>query len=182
MGCRSLIRPSALARIMTAKENAINGMDVGEFREYVEEVRLDPSVAERSPIIVAKWAGGSRARVEREGDVIRMGGDDEPSAMWMFLASLAACDIEVVATHASLLGLEIENLEIEAKGHFDIRRLLGLDGPRPGYDGVTYTVRLRAPGATEEQIARLRAICEEASPVGDSFARAIPLELKIEVE
>ncbi len=42
---RSLIRPSALAGIMTAKENALNGMDVGEFSEYVEEVRLDPSEA-----------------------------------------------------------------------------------------------------------------------------------------
>ncbi len=179
---QKLIRPSALARIMTAKENAINGMDVAGFREYIEEVRLDPSVAERNPLIVARWDGGSRARVARDGDVIRMGGDDEPSAMWMFLASLAACDIEVVATHASLLGLEIESLEIEAKGHFDIRRLLGLDGPGPGYDGATYTVKLRAPGATEEQIARLRAMCEVASPVGDSFARAIPLKLKIEVE
>ena len=167
---------------MTARENVINGMDVVGFREYVDKVQLDPSVAERSPTIVARWAGGSRARVERDGDVIRMGGDDEPSAMWMFLASLAACDIEVVATHASLLGLEIESLEIEAKGHFDIRRLLGLDGPTPGYDGVTYTVKLRAPGATEEQIGRLRAMCEDASPVGDSFARAIPLELKIEAK
>ncbi len=167
---------------MTAEENEINGMDMAGFREYIEEVQLDPSVAERSPTVVARWAGGSRARVKRDGDVIRMGGDDEPSAMWMFLASLAACDIEVVATHASLLGLEIEGLEIEAKGHFDIRRLLGLDGPTPGYDGVAYTVKLRAPGATEEQIARLRAVCEDASPVGNSFARSIPLELKIEVE
>ncbi len=182
MACRSFIRLSAMARVRTAKENMINGMDVAGFREFVDEVQLDPSAAERNPIIVARWAGGSRARVERDGDIIRMGGDDEPSAMWMFLASLAACDVEVVATHASLLGLKIESLEIEAEGHFDIRRLLGLDGPRPGYDRVTYTVKLRAPGATEEQIARLRAMCEEASPVGDSFARAIPLELKIEVE
>ncbi len=167
---------------MTAKENEINGMDMAGFREYVEEVRLVPSKAERNPVIVAKWAGGSRARVEKDGTVIRMGGDDEPSAMWMFLASLAACDIEVVATHASLLGLEIESLEIEAKGHFDIRRLLGLNGPAPGYDGVTYTMRLRAPGATADQIARLRTVCEEASPVGNSFARAIPIELEIEAE
>ena len=110
-----------------------------------------------------------------------MGGDDDPSAMKMFLACLAACDVEVIATHASLLGLRIEDLEIEASGHFAIRRLLGLDGPAPGYDRVSYTVRLRAPGATEEQVARLREMCERGSPVGDSFGRSTPPTLKLEV-
>jgi uncharacterized OsmC-like protein len=163
-----------------AGEEIVNGIDVTEFREYVEQVRKDPSVAERNPKIVAQWMGGTRARVEREGTVIQMGGDEDPSAMWVFLATLAACDVEVVATHASLLGLKIENLEIEATGHFNIRRLLGLDGPGPGYDRIAYTVRLRVPGATKEQIERLRAMCKRGSPVGDSLARAIPLELKIE--
>lgn len=163
-----------------AGEETINEINVTEFREYVEQIRKDPSVAERDLKIVAQWTGGTRARVEREGTVIHMGGDEDPSAMWVFLATLAACDVEVVATHASLLGLKIENLEVEATGHFDIRRLLGLDGPGPGYDGIAYTVRLRAPGATKEQIERLRAMCERGSPVGDSLARPIPLELKIE--
>jgi len=163
-----------------AAEEIINGTNVAEFREFVEQVRKDPSKAERNPKIIAQWLGGSRARVEREGVVIHMGGDEDPSAMWMFLASLAACDVEVVATHASVLGLKIENLEVEATGHFDIRRLLGLDGPGPGYDRIAYTVRLRAPGATKEQIEQLRAKCERASPVGDSLARAIPLILSIE--
>ena len=166
---------------MSSEGEVINGVNVAEFREYVRQVQQDPSEAERNPTVVARWVGGNRARVEREGVVVHMGGDGDPSAMWMFLASLTACDVEVVATHASLLGLEIQGLEVEAKGHFNIRRLLGLEGPRPGYDRITYTIRLRAPGATEEQIARLREMCERGSPVGDSLARAIPLDLKIEI-
>jgi len=165
-----------------AGEEIINGMNVAELREYIDQVRKDPSEAERNPKIVAKWLGGSRAQVEQEGVVIHMGADQDPSAMWMFLASLAACDVEVVATHASLLGLKLESLEVEATGHFDIQRLLGLDGPEPGYDRIAYTVRLRAPGATSEQIERLRAMCERGSPVGDSLARAIPLKLTIETQ
>ncbi len=165
-----------------AGEEIINGLNVAELREYIDQVRKDPSEAERNPKIVAKWLGGSRAQVEREDVVIHMGADQDPSAMWMFLASLAACDVEVVATHASLLGLKLESLEVEATGHFDIRRLLGLDGPEPGYDRIAYTVRLHAPGATKEQIERLRAMCERGSPVGDSLARAIPLKLTIETQ
>lgn len=165
-----------------AGEEIINGMNVAELREYIGQVGKDSSVAERNPKIVARWVGGSRARIERDGVVVHMGGDQDPSAMWMFLASLAACDVEVVATHASLLGLKLERLEIEATGHFDIRRLLGLEGPEPGYDRIGYTVRLHAPGATKEQIERLRVMCERSSPVGNSLGRAIPLKLAIETE
>jgi uncharacterized OsmC-like protein len=166
---------------MSRAGEVINGIDVAEHRKYVEQVRKDPTVAERNPAIVAKWVGGSRSRVEREGVVVHMGGDGDPSAMWMFLASLAACDVEVVATHASLLGIEIEDLEVEAKGHFNIQRLLGLDGPAPGYDRISYVVRLRGKGATPAKVVRLKEICERGSPVGDSLARRIPLDLKIEV-
>jgi len=159
----------------------LNGIDLDEQVEYVEQVRKDPTVAERNPSIVAKWVGGTRSRMEREGVVVHLGGGGDPSAMWMFLASLAACDVEVVATHASLLGIEIEDLEVEAKGHFNIQRLLGLEGPAPGYDRISYTVRLRGRGATQEKVARLKEMCEHGSPVGDSLSRKIPIELKFEV-
>lgn len=165
---------------MGAAGEILNGINVAEHLDYVEQVRKDPNLAERNPTIVAKWVGGTRSRVERQGVVVHMGGEGDPSAMWMFLASLAACDVEVVATHASVLGIEIEDLEVEAKGHFNIRRLLGLEGPSPGYDGISYTVRLRGKGATKEKISRLREMCERGSPVGDSLTRKIPIELKIE--
>jgi len=166
---------------MTEGEGVLNGIDVAETRAYIGECEKDPTKAERTPAIVAKWVGGTRAQVDFGKSVVHMGGDDDPSAMKMFLACLAACDVEVVATRASLLGMKLDWLEIEANGHFNIRRLLGLQGDGPGYDRVGYTVRVRAPGASEEQIARLREACEHGSPVGDSFARATPPTLKIEV-
>lgn len=165
---------------MTEGEGILNGINVGEFREYIEQCQRNPSVAERNPTVVAKWLGGSRAETAFGERLVHMGGDDDPSAMRMLLATLAACDVEVVATHASLLGLKLEGLEIEATGHFNIRRLLGLEGSGPGYDRVAYTVRIRAPEATEEQIARLKAMCERGSPVGDSLGKAIPLRLTVE--
>ncbi|MFQ5907621.1 MAG: OsmC family protein [Thermoplasmata archaeon] len=162
-------------------EEVLNGMNVPELRKYVEMVKADPSVAERNPTIVAQWDGGSRAQVEYEGHTLRIGGEGEPSAMELLLASLAACDVEVVATTAALLGLELEDLEIEAQGLFNVQRLLGLeDGPNPGYDRIGYTIRLRAPGASDDQVEQLRAMCEGSSPVGDTFVRRIPLTLEID--
>lgn len=159
----------------------LNGMNVPELRDYVESMKANPSVAERNPTIVARWNGGPRAVIRHEEQTLEIGGEGEPSAMVLLLASLAACDVEVVATTATLLGLELEHLEVEAKGHFNVQRLLGIEeGPDPGYDRIGYTIRVRAPQATDEQVEALKTVCERSSPVGDSLSRRIPLELTVE--
>jgi hypothetical protein len=91
--------------------------------------------------------------------------------------------VDLIAMHASFLGLKIERLSVEATGHFNVQSYLGLeDAPGSGYDSISYTVHLSVPGATPEQITYLRQRCERSSPVGDSLNRAIPLKLEIRAE
>jgi uncharacterized OsmC-like protein len=156
----------------------INGVNVAEMLEYKNHCKQDPTKADHNPVLVAHWVGGSRSRVEFKDKVVHLGGDDDLDSMQMLLATLAACDVDLVAMHASFLGLKIESLSVEATGHFNVRSYLGLEAPGSGYDGISYTVRLSAPGATPDQIAHLRERCERSSPVGDSLARAIPLKLE----
>ncbi|HEY5669093.1 MAG TPA: OsmC family protein [Anaerolineales bacterium] len=157
----------------------INGINVAELLEFKNICKQDPSKADRDPVLVAHWVGGSRSRVEFKDKVIHLGGDDEFNPMQMFLATLAACDVDLVAMHASFLGIKIESLSVEVTGHFNVRSYLGLEGaPGPGYDSISYTVRLSAPNITPEQVAQLRERCERSSPVGDSMARVIPLKLE----
>ena len=159
----------------------INGVNVTETLKFKNVCRQDPAKADRHPVLVAHWVGGSRSRVEFKDKVVHIGGDDELNPMQMLLATLAACDADLVAMHASLLGLKIESLSVEATGHFNVQSYLGLEGgPGSGYDAIGYTVRLSVPGATLEQITHLRERCERSSPVGDSLARAIPLKLEFE--
>jgi uncharacterized OsmC-like protein len=157
----------------------INGVNVAEMLERKNLYQQDPTKADRNPILVAHWVGGSRSRVEFKDKVVHIGGDDELNPMQMFLASFAACDVDLVAMHASFLGLKIESLSVEATGHFNVQSYFGLEAPGSGYDEISYTVRLSAPDATPEQIAHLRERCERSSPVGDSLTRAIPLKLEI---
>jgi uncharacterized OsmC-like protein len=163
------------------KDTGINGVNVTELLAFKDKVAQDSTKADRNPTLIAHWVGGSRSRVEFKDKVVHIGGDDELNPMQMFLATLAACDVDLVAMHASFLGLKLESLTVEATGHFNVQSYLGLDNtPRSGYDAIAYTVRLSAPGVTPEQIALLRERCERSSPVGDSLTRAIPLKLEFE--
>lgn len=158
---------------------SLNGVEVGELLEFKNMCAQQPEKADRNPALVAHWESGSRSRIEFKGMTVHLGGDGEFNAMQMFLATLAACDVDLIAMHASFLGLKIESLSVEATGHFNVRSYLGLDGaPGSGYDSISYTVRISVPGATPEQIAYLRERCERSSPVGDSMSRAIPLTLE----
>ncbi len=162
--------------------SVVNGVDVTELLQFKDNVRLDTTKADRNPRVTAHWVGGSRSRVESKGRVVHLGGDDEFNAMQMLLATLAACDVDLISMHAAFLGLRVESLSVEATGHFNLQSYLGLDGaPGSGYDEVSYTVHLSVPGATPEQIDYLRARCERSSPVGDTLKRMIPLKVKFDV-
>lgn len=133
--------------------------------------------------MVARWLGAERAEVTVSPDdaPVFIGGDGEPNSMKMVLASLTACDVDVVVNRAALLGIEIESLTVEATGHFNVQRYLGLDAPQgPGYDRIAYAVRLKTKGATREQLAELRRACEHGSPVGDTLVRSVAISFAFE--
>jgi uncharacterized OsmC-like protein len=170
--------------VTTRSGQRLNGMDVDELREYIDAVTVDAKQADRDPTVTARWVGGTRAEVISSlgGPPVYMGGDDDPSAMGMLLRALAACDVEVVITRATILGIEVEDLSIEATGYFNVARYLGVEASSgAGYQRVSYTVRLKTKtGASPEQIADLRAALE-ASPVGDTFERSIPVSFEFDV-
>ena len=161
----------------------LNGVDADELRAYIDSVRADATRADREPTVIARWVGGTRAEVVSTlgGPPVYMGGDEDPSAMGMLLRALAACDVEVIVNRAALLGVEIEDLTIEAHGYFNVARYLGVDAPEgAGYQHASYTARLKTKVATQEQIAEIRSALE-ASPVGDTFERRIAVSFELEV-
>jgi uncharacterized OsmC-like protein len=170
--------------VTTRTGQRLNGLDVDELREYIDSVTADAAQADRDPMVTARWVGGTRAEVMSTlgGPPLYMGGDHDPSAMGILLRALAACDVEVVVTRATLLGIEIEDLTIEAKGYFNVAGYLGVEAPSgAGYQRASYTVHLKTKGgASPEQIADLRAALE-ASPVGDTFERNVPVSFEFEV-
>lgn len=164
---------------MTTKVKNINkGIEVEPLLAFKDKVLEDHTKADRFPTAVAEWVGGDQSKIKMDGIETYLGGDEYLNPMKMMLACLAACDVDLIAMHASFLGVKIEHLSVEATGHFNVRSYLGFEGaPGSGYDAISYTVRITAPDATQEQIDYLIERCERSSPVGDSLSRPIPLKL-----
>jgi uncharacterized OsmC-like protein len=169
---------------MNTKALIINkGIEVEPLLAFRDSVKLDPTKADRNLTLTAEWVGGDQSRIKFRDIETYLGGKGHLNPMQMFLACLAACDVDMITMHASFLGLKVESLSVEVSGHYNFQSYLGVEGtPGSGYDRIAYTVRINAPDATREQIHYLIERCEKSSPVGDSFTRAIPMKLEFIAE
>ena len=159
----------------------VNGMDQEALFSFRDKVVEDSTLADRWPTVVAQWDGESASRIQFQDKVTHIGGSEELNPMQMLLASLAACDVDLVAMHATMIGLEVNSLKVEASGHFNVQSYIGLeDKPGAGYDQISYKIILDAPDATPEQIAYLAERCDQSSPVGDTLARNVSMTLEFE--
>jgi uncharacterized OsmC-like protein len=158
----------------------INGVDIDKMKQTKQDIIRDSSLAERQPSVTAQWQGGSLAAIVAGDMTAQIGGDSNPTAMHMLLASLAACEVDLIAAHAALAGIKLDALAVEATGHFNRSAYYGIeDAPGSGYDRIDYVIRIKAPGITKQQINQLKEVCERFSPVGDSLSKAIPLKLDV---
>lgn len=156
--------------------------DAQQTRVYIAKVSAAPEMMNRQPRVIARWIGDSRSKVTFGDAALYLGGDGDLNPMQAVLGAFAACDVDLVAMHAALLGIEVVDLWIEASGPFHVARYLGLDSEQsPGYQHIDYTVHLRVRAATKEHIAHLRELCETGSPVGDTLNRPVPTRLTLDI-
>ena len=142
-----------------------------------------PSSCKMIQNLTAEWVGGYRARIYSEDREIYLGGEDDFSPMSVTLASLLACEIDVIAQYATLRGIELEKVTIEGLGEFNVARFMNVaDNPSPGFQKIKYKVKIKARNASPEQLRDLVALCEEVSPVGDTLSKPVPITLEFEVE
>ena len=157
----------------------INAIDIVQLRAMQEQLKADPAAGDKAPAVTVRWLGGGSAEATMGERKMLIGGEGNLNAMQGLLASLGACDIDVILMHAALQGLTIEDLRIEASGTFNTAGFYGATAQDPAYKQITYTVYLKAPGATSEQLEYLKERCEQFSPVGNSLK--VPLTFSIEI-
>jgi uncharacterized OsmC-like protein len=185
---------------MKTDSNRPNGIDRNALEALIESVRQDPGNGQTRWGVTTRWQGGTVTETEVSGfeiggqrvakdfriridEPVELGGSNtEPNPQEVLLAATNACMTVGYAAVATLMGIELESLEIETGGDIDLRGFLGLEaGVKPGYDALHYTVRIKS-SASPEQLRELHETVARTSPNRFNIGNAIALTSDLVIE
>ena len=133
---------------------------------------------------VGEGAVASRITVGRHEFVVdepaALAGDDIAASPVEFaLGALISCQIVVYRLYAQALGIQIDDISINAEGDLDARKLFGIEeSVRAGFTGVRLDVAVTGP-EDAERYDYLKAVVDEHCPVLDLFKNPTPVEVSI---
>lgn len=187
---------------MSTTVSVKNGIDVNQLVETIGAIKDDPALGQFTFRASSTWKNGTHnvgeiaafahAGTEDEsrtqpfrlvGDEppILLGSNEGPNAVELLLQALGFCYAVGYVANAAAQGIEIDSMEYEIEGDFDVRPFLGLDGARPGLTEIRATGRVSSPNATAEQLRDLCQYVQDTSPVRDSLANPVPVKTTIEI-
>jgi len=187
---------------MTTTVSTKNGIDVDQLVETIDAIEKNPSLGAFTFRARSTWQDGtyntgeigsfhhagaedeSRERpfaLDGDEPPVLLGSNKGPNAVELLLQGLAFCYAVGFVANAAAKGIEIESMEYEIEGDFDVRPFLGLEGTRPGFSAIRATGRVASSNATREQLQELCQYVQETSPVRDSLANEVPVITSLEV-
>ena len=165
---------------VTADERAQRLTDAGTV--WNDRIARDQSTAQLTYKVTGRGVGsvGTEIRAGRHtffvDEPAALAGDDAAASPVEYaLGALISCQVVVFRLYAQALGLTIDDIEVQAEGDLDVRKLFGIDeSGRAGFHDVRVKVDITGPN-TAEEYDRLRAVVEEHCPVLDLFANTVPV-------
>ncbi len=101
------------------------------------------------------------------------GADAAPNPVELLLVALGACQEIMYSAYASVMGITLNNVQVNLRGYLDLRGLFGMDASvPPGYQKVVFDTVLDSP-ADSESLQKLVQTVESHCPVLDTLVRAI---------
>ena len=177
-----------------------NGIDTVGLEGVMKEVAEDPSKAAVRFQVKSEWRGQCKVLtqvksydignqcVERshsfliDEPVELLGENAAPNPQEALMGAVNACMVVGYSVGAAMKGITLEKLEIEAEGSLDLRGFLGLDATvSPGYETITYTVRIKGNG-TPEQYRKIHETVMATSPNRWNMVHPIRLDDKLVIE
>jgi uncharacterized OsmC-like protein len=185
----------------TAQESIIfNGVAVNGLRATVEAVKATPSIAKFKFRIRNQWEDGSRNhstvtsfaganqelshpvpfRIEADEPAILLGKDMAANPVEHLLHALASCLTTSMVYHASVRGIQLNQVESTFEGDLDLHGFLDLDPKiRKGYQGIRVTFKIDAD-ASDERLQQIVELGTSHSPVFDSLTNGVPVTVTAE--
>ncbi|AJW93682.1 OsmC family protein (plasmid) [Burkholderia gladioli pv. gladioli] len=176
-----------------------NGIDVPALQQFVQEVASDVSKRNARFNVNTKWEHQTRSvatvshytlggvthqrhfEIAADEPTELLGKNSAPNPQELLMAALNACLTVGYVVNAAAMGITVHSLEIETDGELDLRGFLGLDETvNPGYDEVSYVVRLHTD-ASRERVEELHRIVTRTSVNLANFSKAIRMVPTLEV-
>lgn len=181
------------------KNTRVNGIDVDALKTVIGEVASNPDKGMVSFAVHSAWNGQTKSQTTVDGYTIGgqkvdrrfeiaideplelLGANTAPNPQEVLMAALNACMMVGYVANAALRGITLEMLEIDTEGALDLRGFLGIDPRvRPGYETISYRVRIKGNGTPEEFQAIHDAVMK-TSPNYFNISRPIRLESRLDV-
>jgi uncharacterized OsmC-like protein len=170
----------------------MNHVNVESLEKLVQAIKEDPANAKITPKVKGEWIFEDgqpqfRSIMDVEGGAFTIEADmptklggwgSAPGPLNYCLYGLASCYAYTFASLATMEGVTLTKLEVEAESHIDISKAMGLSD-NPIVEEVRWKVIVDSD-ADEETIERLKNLAEERCPAVNCLTN--PVKLKIEVE
>ena len=122
-------------------------------------------------------AGKHRFLVDEPGSLA--GDDIAASPVEFALGALISCQIVVYRLYAQALGIQVDDITIDAEGDLDVRRLFGIEeSVRAGFGAIRLDVKITGP-ESDERYQELRGAVDAHCPVLDLFVNPTPVSVEI---
>lgn len=175
--------------------------DIKAINDTVDAVRRQPALGkvtfnmkshslgaialetETGPLTQADQKDESRAgkfSLVSDEPVALLGTDLGVSPAEYTLKALAGCYAVTLASMAASQDIELNKLELELNFDIDLNGFLGLDkNVRNGAQAIRVDVALGSPSASREQLASLVQALPSHSPIHDTLANPVDVQVKL---
>jgi len=183
-----------------APDKMVNGINVDQLVKTIELIKENPKIAEFQFRARNTWVDGThnRARVKdffgalQEDDSrpaiefeideppVLCGRNLGPNPVEYLLVALSGCLTTSLVAHAAARGIAIRKVESRYEGDLDLQGFLGLSEKVPvGYKNIRVFFKIDAD-LSDEQKEELVRMAQKYSPVFNSIAKPVPVDVKLE--
>mmetsp|Transcript_44521 Transcript_44521/g.101165 ORF Transcript_44521/g.101165 Transcript_44521/m.101165 type:complete len:201 (-) Transcript_44521:299-901(-) len=104
------------------------------------------------------------------------GTDAAPNPVELLLYSLGACQEITFKAYATAMGIQLDRVSVELKGHIDVRGFFAVDeSVRAGFQKIEGTVTVESPAETVK-VEQLKQVVDAHCPVKDML-QAVPMSI-----
>jgi uncharacterized OsmC-like protein len=155
------------------------------FERQKKTVELRAGVGKGTAVTKVKVTDGLTCEIE-EGPwkmiadmPPKWGGNDKgPNPGFWGRGALGSCITIGYMRWAAMLGIRVDELEVEIHADYDTRGELGVGNVNPGYSKIKYLVNIVSP-APREEIINMMDKADRYSSYIDHFVRPIELEREV---